>query len=282
MLPNRSTRHKYQQPRRVKFKSKIDLLKRKSIQGASGIYLIVFSIFFAAVSISIERSLVDRTLPKPDYDRIRESGRTTNGKIISIDIVDNITVNEQHPAIIAYNYRADNREIQSRYQIFSPDKIASMKVGDEVQVKYLGNESIIDGFEPYAFPFYIFPLAALAISIVGGVMLLRVIGIYLKELSLYRYGKVCSAELISVTSKSGSGKRKFGQTIMVHYSYKTSTDKKVTGESLTTDRSVLNGKKPGDNIRIFVSRDDETVSCFLPDIELKRNDWRMEEFVGKI
>lgn len=149
----------YHQPRQVKLKTKFELLKHRPVQSLLGIYLIGFTALFITVGVSLTLSFMDRTIPYADYDEISKKGKLVTGQITNIEIQEKITDNGEHPAVITYKYRADGQEVETRYQILAPDKVSQMKIGDNIDIKYLEAESIINGFEPYSFPVWIFALA---------------------------------------------------------------------------------------------------------------------------
>jgi hypothetical protein len=266
----------YQQPRQVKLKTKIELLKHRPFQSLLGIYLIGFTALFITVGLSLTLSFMDRTVPNVNYEEVNEIGKLTTGQITDIDVQEKITDNGEHPAVISYKYRADGQEVEAKYQILAPDKVARMEVGDDIDIKYLEGESIINGFESYSFPAWIFALVPIPFLIIGLVLFIPSITKFRRDLALYQYGKIGEAELVSMTPKSGFALSNFGQRILVYYRYKTLTGQNILGESLTTDFSIINEKKQGDAIKIFLSGQDDSKSCLIPKLEAMRNDWRIE------
>jgi len=270
------TKKMHQQPRQVNFKTKYELLKHRPFQSLLGIYLIGFTLLFITVSFILTSSLEDKTIPNVDYNEINEKGQLTLGVITNIDIKENITDNGEHPAIITYKYNKNGQEFESKYQILAPDKVAQMEIGDQIEIKYLGHQSILAEFESYSFPAGLFALFPLPFLIIGLILLIPSFTKLKKDLNLYKFGDVRDAELIFMTPQSGFLPWNFAQRISVRYKYKTSTGQSIIEESLTTDFSIINEKKQGDIIKIFVSRDDETKSTLAPKIESIRNDWRIE------
>ena len=267
----------FQQPRQVKLRTKFELLKHRPIQSLLGIYLVGFTILFITVSFSLTLSFMDRTVPNVDYDEISEKGNLTTGQITNIEVQEQITDSGKHPAVITYRYKVDGQEIETKYQILAPDKVALMKIGDEIAIKHLGGDSIINGFEPYSFPMELFALIPIPFFIIGLVLLIPSITMYRRTLNLYQHGKVGDAELVSMTPKSGLiFLSKFGRRILVNYKYKTSSGQSVLGESPTTDFSIIHEKKQGDTIKVFVLGQDESKSTLAPKLEAVRNDWRID------
>lgn len=151
-----------------------------------------------------------------------------------------------------------------------------MKVGDTIQVKYLADSSIITGIKPFKFPLDTILYALIPFLIIGLILLtllyLRVSG----KIHLYKSGQVKDAEIISMTPKNGSPLSSIGQGVRVHYQYKTTRGESVLGESFTSDYSILNSKKQGDLIKIFVSVDNESKSTLITKLDEVRNNWKIE------
>ncbi|MDW3196875.1 MAG: hypothetical protein R8G66_31150 [Cytophagales bacterium] len=138
-----------------------------------------------------------------------------------------------------------------------------MKIGDDIEIKYLNEHSMIVGLEPFEFPFeaQMMLMPFLTLGLIMAILLyLRI----RKTLSLYNYGVVKSAELIAMNVQRGLPITGIGQGAKVHYQYETTTGMKVLGKSFTNDHSLLNGMKQGDMINIFVSEIDESKSCLIP------------------
>lgn len=266
----------YQSPREVRLKTKIELLKHRPVQTFVAIYLILFGVLFATFGVTLTLSFVDKTVPSVDYEEINKKGKLTIGEITNIETQYKLTINNEHPTIIGYKYKADGQEFNSKYQILAPDKVSAMKIGDKIEIKFLDNESIINGIEPSSFPVWIFVLIPFPFFIIGIVLIIPSIMRFKKDLSLYKYGKVVDAELISMMPKSGFMFSSFGQRILANYKYQTSAGQNALGESIITDFSIINEKKQGDMIKIFVSEQEESKSCLIPKLEAIRNNWRIQ------
>ena len=155
-------------------------------------------------------------------------------------------------------------------------KIDGMNVGDPIQVKYFAESSIIVGLEPFDFPLSII-LNFLIVFLVIGLVILTVLYLRVKnEINLYRNGEIKDAEIVSMTPKNGLSISGIGQGVTVHYQYKTARGQNILGESFTSDYTILNSKKQGDLIKIFVSVDNESKSCLISKSDQLRNNWIIE------
>lgn len=262
--------------RPVKFKTKWELFKLTPIRLFLGIYLVIFTSFFFVISFTLTRSFKDKSVPDLDYDQISKEGKTTTGFITEIRPNYNYTINGQNPSIISYEFLINGEKIKSSYQIFEPDRVAEMKIGNEIEVKHIDTKSIISGIEPYEFPAELFFLIPLPFFIIG---LILIISIYLKAnktILLYMYGQVKDAELISILPVSSFFPINFSQRIRIRYKYSFNQNEIYFGETQITDFSIVNEKRPGDSIKIFVSTDKLSVSTLIPKLESIRNNWGIQ------
>jgi hypothetical protein len=261
--------------REVKLSTKLQLLWQRPILTIISAYMLIFPLFFMAISYSLMNMNKDKSIPDVDYEEVNTKGIITSGNIINIESANEI-INNEHPAVITYKYIIDNKEIESKFQTLSLDKVEKMKIGDIIEIKYLDDESIPTGLEPGTFPWDIFfypPLLALFIGIVLTTFLLNSTA---KKIKLYKYGTVKEAELISFMPRPGLPITGIGGGINVQYRYKMSGGHKMIGESVTKDTSIMKEKKPGDTIKIFVSPDDELKTCLIPQKEATRNNWKID------
>jgi hypothetical protein len=105
-----------------------------------------------------------------------------------------------------------------------------------------------------------------------GLLYLRVRG----EITLYKHGEIKEAEIVSMTPKNGLPISGIGQGVTVNYQYKATRGQSILGESFTSDYTILNSKKQGDLIKIFVSADSESKSCLIPKLDQIRNNWKID------
>lgn len=262
-------------PRPISARTIIELLKHNPRHIPMLLYFAFFGTISLIIVLSVGAVITDDSVPKVNYSKIKGKGTLVNGVIVDKETVFNVTVNDEHPTIITYKYSA-GREFVSKQQIFAPDAVSEMKIGNSIPVRYLDDQSILDEYEPYSFPLWIFftGFAVLFIVIYGANMGPSLIK-FKRYLDMYRFGKVASAKLVSLFPKDGGMFRFLGTPIAVTYDYTTPGGKTIRYESITTDRSILSEKRPGDEIKIFVSPADEMQSCVIPKAESKRNNWRI-------
>jgi hypothetical protein len=262
------------EPRQVGLKTIIDLVKQKRVHVAVGLIFTLIPFAFGAILLLVT-TLIDSDLPDVDYDNVNKNGKQTTATITDIETQSNITINNEHPSIISYKYNGDGKKIESQYRTLDPDRINRMNIGDTIEVKYLADTSMIVGLDPFEFPFDMFFKILIPFLIIGltmlGLLYLRVRG----DIDLYKHGEMREAEIVSMTPKNGLPISGIGQGVTVHYQYKTSRGQNILGESFTSDYAVLNSKKQGDLIKIFVSADNDSKSCLIPKLDQLRNNWKI-------
>jgi len=263
------------EPRQVGLKTIFDLVKQKRTHFSVGLIFTLIPFAFGAILLLVT-TLIDSDLPDLDYDNVDKNGKLTTATITDIETQSNITINNEHPSIISYKYNGDGKETENQYRTLDPDRVSRMNLGDTIQVKYLADSSVIVGLEPFEFPFDMFFKILIPFLIIGLVMLgllyLRIRG----EIDLYRSGEIKDAEIVSMTPKSGLSISRIGQGVTVNYQYKTTRGQSILGESFTSDYTILNSKKQGDLIKIFVSADNESKSCLIPKLDQIRNNWKID------
>ncbi|MEQ9307500.1 MAG: hypothetical protein RJQ14_26550, partial [Marinoscillum sp.] len=202
-------------PRRVGFKTILTLLKQKRIHFSTGVILTLLPIGIGSIFLLVT-TISDSGIPKVDYDQITDHGKSTMASITNIETQSNITVNNEHPSIISYEYLTDdNVEIQGIYRSLNPDKINKMNVGDSIQVMYLANNSVIVGLDPFEFPLDII-LGILTPLLIIGIITLIILYLRIKNtLNLFKYGSVQEAELVPMTIKNGLPISGIGQGVIV-------------------------------------------------------------------
>lgn len=232
--------------------------------------------FAIGVILLLVTTLTDSDIPDADYGSVSSSGKLTTATITNIETQSNITINNEHPSIISYKYIKEAVEVNGIYRSLDPDKINRMNIGDTIQVKYLADSSMIVGLDPFRFPFDILLNILIPFLIIGLIMLGFLYVRVRNELILYKYGQVKDAELIAMTPKNGLPISGIGQGITVNYQYKSTIGQSILGESFTSDYTILNSKRQGDIVKIFVSVDNETKSCLIPKLEEIRNNWKID------
>lgn len=263
------------EPRQVGLKTIFDLLKQRRTLFTVGLVFTLLPFAFGTILLIVS-SLLGSDVPKVDYDQVNKNGKTTTATLTNIETQSNITINNEHPSIVSYKYSNGDKEIESQYKSLAPDKIERMNIGDTIEVKYLGDSSIITGLEPFEFPYDMFLYILIPFLIIGLVMLTLLYLRVRNEIHLYRHGEIKEAEIISMTPKNGLPISGIGQGVTVHYQYKTIRGQSILGESFTSDYSILGSKKQGDLVKIFVSMDNESKSCLITKLDQVRNNWKID------
>lgn len=263
------------QPRQVKLKTIIEVFKKRPALLRIGTLFMIIPIPVLLI-FSLVFSLLEQDVPKVDYEQINKLGIVTIGTVTNIETQYNITINNQHPSIISYNYLANGNLMESKFKSLSPDKINRMQIGDTIQIKHLNGEAIITSLAPFEFPLEIFLIVPLTFFLIGLPFVLLLVRACHNEIQLYKFGSVVNAEIIFVAYKAGLPFTKAGQGIQVHYRYTAHDNQTHLGESFTKDLSLLNTLKQGDLVKIFVSPDDKSKSTLIPMLEALRNNWQIE------
>lgn len=262
-------------PRSVNFSTKYKILKKKPIPTLIGFLFTLLPIFIA-ILITIIFSAIGNDTPKVDYDLINKNGTNGIATITDIETQYNVTINGVHPSTISYKYSENGKEINSKYKTLSPRKVENLNIGNNIEIKYLNEDSIITELKPYDFSAKFFLFFPIPFLIIGLPFLLYSLSKLKKELKLYKYGKAGSGKIISMIPKSGLPVSNVGQGVIVHYQYKDSKGKDIIGESYTTDFSILNDKKKDEYTPIFISTENEKESCLISKLESLRNNWNIK------
>jgi len=226
--------------------------------------------------LTIVFTLIGNDTPKVDFELINEKGKEITAEITDIETQYNVTINGVHPTIISYNYLDNGSETESKYKVLEKRKVEKLEIGDNMVIKEFNGNSIIKGLKPYDFSTELFLLFPIPFLIIGLPFLIYSILNLKKELKLYKFGKVSKGKIISMIPKSGLPVSNVGQGIIVHYEYETRNGNKIVGESFTTDFSIMNDKKKGDLVPIFISTENENKSCVVPKLDSLRNGWNIE------
>lgn len=260
------------QSREVNMATIFRLLKQKPGLLFTGILLTGLMVFII-VLLSIVISMINTDFKEIDHEKVSRHGKIGSAEITGIEEQTNVTVNNQHPFVIYYNYQVNDSIVSATFRTLESVKVNNLNSGDQIEIKYIGNESIITGLEPFSFPLeivYLTIVPLLLIDIVVWVLLLYNVQ---KEVRLYKHGEVKNAELIAISPKSFS--MFSGRAMLIHYKYETSSGQKTFGKSSTDDYTMINTTKPGDLIKIFVSSGDEQQSCLIPRLESEYNNWKI-------
>jgi hypothetical protein len=262
------------QSREVKRATIFRLLKQKPgllLAGSLLTGLPTFMIVLFAFVVSV----MDADFKKVDHEKINLHGKVASAAITGIEEQTNVSVNNQHPIVIYYSYTINDNTINATFRTLESRKVNNLNTGDQIEIKYIGDESTITGLKPFRFPLEIVYLILLPFLLAGIVSWVLLFFHVQKALKLYRYGIVKEAELIALASKSGSIFSALAPSMILHYKYETSSGQKVFEKSITNDYAIVNTVKPGDLLKIFISPENEKQSCFVPRLESEYNNWKI-------
>ncbi|GAB4045026.1 hypothetical protein GCM10028774_66150 [Spirosoma jeollabukense] len=212
---------------------------------------------------------------KYNFDKIDQNGIEKKAKIVDLRPYYNVTINGENPLRIRYEYSMDGVTKLDRFQTFDLDKTNDMKIGSEILIKVLGNESKIKNLEPYVFPYNIFYLFPLLFFLIGLPFFLYGLIPALREYDLHKNGNIKEGTIISLIDNTSSLRPNAAYRILVGYFYLNSNGEKLFGESKVTDYVVMKDIKVDNKLKLFVSGIDETKSCILPNYEAKKNNWQI-------
>ena len=252
-------------PREVKLATKLKLFFRNK---PIAILAIVFTIL-PIMMVLIFQMTNGVDIPKVDYEKVMEKGILTKGKITERTILTNQTINDVHPSIVTFEYLVGDKKKISRVKTLSVEKLKRLQNSISIDIKYLNDESVIVGLEPFEFPAFILLMFLPFGLLFFGYLVFKV----MNELKLYRYGEIKTAKLVAMVADHGLPISGFGKKIKLDYQYKTDNGKVILGSSTTNDYSLLNKLKNDDDIEIFVLPNDQTKSCMIPKLEAIRNNW---------
>jgi hypothetical protein len=258
------------QPRPVHARTILELVRRRSMFLKLGGIFAIVGIFMSLIFFTFLSTLDDGE-QKIDYPTVYKNGHEATAVITNIETQYNVSINHQHPSIITYRYEATGKSTEAKFTTLAPDAVARMQVGDSIPIKHLNGQSAITNLEPFAFPFMIFYIVPLIFLLMGVPCVLLLIKQTLRDIHIVKYGTIADAEVISITHKPGTSKRR--ATLRIHYQYNTSRHGAMLADDITTDMSMLNTLRQGDIVKIFVSPEDESKSILISRLEAVRNNW---------
>jgi hypothetical protein len=261
--------------RKVPFSFFMKLLKNRKPFTFTGTTFLILSVFILFPGVYFLSNAFLEPYQKYDFDKIEKHGIEQPAKVLEIKPVKNVTVNEEHPLKISYEYISNGNPISDKFQTMDLDKASGMNAGSEIKIKVFENQSVIQDLKPFIFPYYWFYLLPLAFLLAGLLLLFVSVLPALRDFNLYKYGIVKEGVVISLFQNSGFPFMNFGKSVFVNYAYWGSTGEKIIGESKTDDLSVLSELKEGDKIKLFVSAGNENRSCLVPKREGLNADWML-------
>jgi hypothetical protein len=232
-----------------------------------GAWLAFFPVLFL-----IPFSLVmSRVMPKEvDHVRIRAEGKEATARVVGVETLHNITINGTNPRQVRFTYQADGQVREGSMDTMSVETVAKWQPGQEIVIRYLGNEASVPALEPVDFPFWLFLWAPLPFMAVGVPFLLYAIAGARRQIDILRRGVAAKARFIAFAPVESRGVRFIKTQFEVSYAYVSQSGEALTGASLTTDLALLNEKKKGDELDILVLPHQENRSLLLDGPRLKK------------
>lgn len=259
-------------PRTVPFTTLLALLRLRGPVVLLGLIFTSLGVVGLMVLLSVLSSLRE-PYEAYDYAAIRERGTAATAQVTSVAPVLNVTVNGAHPLLIGYTYAAAGQARSDQFQTMDADG-AALHPGDAVPIRVLDGASVIATLKPFSFPVYFFLLLPGVFLVLGLVFLLVGLPRVLRTYRLYQSGEVREGSVLGISTRTTSG-RSARQYYLVSYEYAGPGGQSVLGESPTDDLLLVNEKKFGGKVKLFVSPTNETQSCLVPRLEALKNGWQV-------
>jgi hypothetical protein len=254
----------------------LTLLKSRGPFGLLGLVFVLMPLLILVPLLLVLSHTLKEPYEQYDFENINRHGSAAVAHITRLAPVLNVTINGEHPQLISYTYSSAGRTMADKFQTMDLDKVSGLKEGDSIDVKALGSESIIPSLEPFSFPFHFFFILPGIFLLIGIPFLLIGLLPALRTYRLYQHGLVQEATVLGISTKTIRMSRSNSQqSYLVSYEYAGLYTPKLLGESLTNDFLLVQEKKFGDKVKIFVSETDETKSCLVPRLEALKNNWQI-------
>lgn len=244
-----------------------DTFKSRFPFSAIGLAFVGISVF---ILFPLVASLNNNKEPYEKYDNalIKEKGTDLAARITDVTTEYNVTINNHlHPQIITYQF-TDNGQLKTdHFKTLPNDPTATPKTGESVGIRYYHNQSVIKNLASFTFPFQLFYILPAIFLLVGIPFLLVGLIPSIRNYNLYKNGIEAQGTIIAITATSTRITKSYSgikQNVLVNYYYYSSHGHKLLGETLSNDLLLLSEKKANDDIKIFISPKDETVSCIVP------------------
>lgn len=262
--------------RTVPFATFWGLLKSRGPFGILGLVFVLMPLLILVPLLLVLSHTLSEPYERYDFEHITRQGTTAVASITSVEPLTNVTINNEHPRVISYTYPGVGGAAADKFQTMDLDKASRLKAGDTITIKTLGKESVIPSLEPFSFPFKFFFILPGIFLLIGIPFLLIGMLPALRDYRLYQRGLVQEATVRGISTKTIRMSRSSSQQgYVVSYEYAGLTTPKLLGESLTNDLLLVQEKKFGDKVKIFVSETDETQSCLVPRLEALKNNWQI-------
>lgn len=240
------------------------IFKTKYPLSGIGLTFIILSLFVFIPLITFLNSTKD-AYEKYDYDKIIAHGKDLIATVNSVEIQNNVTVNNTyHPQIIDYTYSDNGVTKKGKFKTLSNSNNKLFEIGDTINIKSLNAETVIKNLKPFSFPIALFYLIPLIFLIVGIPFFIVGLMPALRHYRLYKNGSRKEATIISLTPTNVLPVVAMKQNVLVNYFYFGQIGNKILGQSILPGLNLLTEKKVEDKIDIFVSPKDERVSCIVP------------------
>src|SRR5712671_3126076 len=118
------------------------------------IFLIPFSIMMSAM-----------TPHAPNRAKILASGIETNAEVTFVTTIHNEEINGVNPRKISFRYVVNGHTNETSMETLSVEETADWKPGQQIVIRYLGDEATIPSLESADFPWIIFLLMPLFFGI---------------------------------------------------------------------------------------------------------------------
>jgi hypothetical protein len=252
----------------VPFTTLLGLLKSRGPFGLLGLVFVLGPLLLLTPLLLVLSHTLTQPYERYDFDNIERHGTAATARITGIELVTNVTINNEHPRLISYTYPSAGQLATDRFQTMELAKVSSLKQGDTIGIKALNGQSIIASLEPFSFPFHFFFIIPGIFLLIGIPFLLIGLLPALKIYNLYKHGRVEKAKVLGIATKTITMSRSSSQQgFVISYEYAGLASPRLLGESFTNDLLLVQEKKFGDEVKIFVSETDETKSCLVPRLE---------------
>ena len=250
--------------RAVPFKLLFSIFKTKYPFSGIGLVFIPLSIFVFIPVIMFFASTKD-TYEKYDHEKIINQGKDFTAKVTLVQTQNNVTVNNIfHPQIIDYTFSDNGQTKNGKFKTLTNANNPIFKIGDSINIKSYNGESVIKNLKPFSFPinqFYILPLIFLLIGF--PFFLIGLLPVF-KQYRLYKNGIKKEATIISLTPTNMIPIINVNQNVLVNYFHVGQNGEKILNKSISSGLHLLAEKKLQDKIDIYVSSNDENISCLVP------------------
>lgn len=185
--------------------------------------------------------------------RVMSHGYNADATVTRVTADHHLSINGINPVIVSYSYLANGRRRVSSMETLSVELANTLRPGDPLAIRVLGDDSTVPQMEPASLDFLWVPL--LIFPVIGLFFIgFAVLGAR-KKCRLLASGVQSTAELIGMAPLSWWGwGRSFFNRPRFEISYFFSADdlSRQYGQSITKDLNLINEKRRGDKIDILV------------------------------